>query len=118
MVSEFVLPHASVASSGDECFQVLFDERPEGTDGDTPYFLLQRQFESPGGGRVYIESHDRDLCGHVRVTRAVLSADLLRLSLASRPPRDVAIRFQADPLRHQALAATLRIILGPRLRLE
>jgi hypothetical protein len=21
--------------------------RPEGTDGDTPYFLFQRQFESP-----------------------------------------------------------------------
>jgi hypothetical protein len=117
VVTEFMLPHASVASSGDEYFQVLFNERPEGTDGDTPYFLMQRQFESPDGGRVYIESHDRDLCGHVRVTRAVLSADVLHLSLASRPPRDVAIRFQADPRRHQALTAALRIILGPRLQL-
>ena len=117
VVTEFVLPHTSVASSGDEYFQVLFDERADGTDGDRPYFLLQRQFESPDGGRVYVESHDRNLCGHVRVIRAVLSADVLRLSLASRPPRDVAIRFQADPRRHQALTETLRIILGPRLQL-
>jgi hypothetical protein len=36
VLSEFVLPHASIASSGDEYFQVLFDRHPEGMDDDTP----------------------------------------------------------------------------------
>jgi hypothetical protein len=63
---------------------------------------MQRQFESPDRGRVRIESHDGDLCGRVRVTRAVLSADVLHLSLASRPPRDVAIRVQANARWRQA----------------
>jgi hypothetical protein len=36
VVTEFMLPHAAVARSGDEYFQVLFNERPDGTDSDTP----------------------------------------------------------------------------------
>ena len=108
------LPYVSVASAGDEYFQVSFDARPEGTDGDTPYFLLQRQFESPDGGRVYVECHHRELCGHVRVSRAVLSAGLLRLELATRPPHVVAIRFKADDRRFHQLTAMLKTILGVR----
>ena len=42
MITELSLPYVSVASAGDEYFEVSFDARPEGTDGDTPYFLLQR----------------------------------------------------------------------------
>lgn len=114
MITELSLPRVSVASSGDEYFEVSFDARPEGTDGDTPCFLLQRQFESPDGGRVYIECHQRELCGHVRVSRAVLSASLLRLELASRPPRVVAIRFKADTRRFQQLTAMLKTIIGVR----
>lgn len=44
VITELSLPHVFVASSGDEYFEVSFDARPEGTDGDTPYFLLQPQF--------------------------------------------------------------------------
>lgn len=111
------LPYVSVASAGDEYFQVPFDARPEGTDGDTPYFLLQRQFESPDGGRVYVECHQRELCGHVRVRHAVLSTGVLRLELATRPPHVVAIRFKADSRRFRQLTAILKTIIGVR-RLE
>jgi hypothetical protein len=52
----------SVASSGGEYFQVLFaqeeDRFAQDEDRDDAYFLFQRQFESPDGGRVYVESHD------------------------------------------------------------
>ncbi len=114
MITELSLPYVSVASAGDEYFEVSFDARPDWTDGDTPYFLLQRQFESPDGGRVYIECHQRELCGHVRVSHAVLSAGLLRLELASRPPRVVAITFKADNRRFQQLTAMLKTIIGVR----
>ncbi len=117
MITELSLPYVSVASAGDEYFQVSFDARPEGTDGDTPYFLLQRRFESPDGGRVYVECHQRELCGHVRVNHAVLSGGLLRLELATQPPHVVAIRFKADNRRYRQLTAVLKTIIGVR-RLE
>ena len=80
---------------------------------------MQRQFESPDGGRVYVESHQRDLCGHVRITRATLSSGLLRIELGGRPPRKVAIRFDATPRRYRQLTKMLTVIIGPRtLRLE
>jgi hypothetical protein len=44
----------------------------------------------------------------------VLSAGLLRLELASRPPRVVAIRFKADNRRFQQLTAMLKTIIGVR----
>jgi hypothetical protein len=113
-IIELTLPYVSVASGGDEYFQVSFDARPEGTDGDTPHFLLQRQFESPDRGRVYVECHQRELCGHVRVSHAVLSGDLLRLELATRPPHVVAIRFKADNRRVRQLTAMLSTIIGVR----
>ena len=85
-----------------------------GTDGETPYFLLQRQFEIPDGGHVYIESHHREMCGHVCISRAVLTAGLLRLQLAGRPPRELAIRFKADRRRLRELTAMLKTIIGAR----
>ena len=94
--------------------QVSFDARPEGTDGETPYFLLQRQFETPDGGHVYIECHQRELCGHVRISRAVLTAGLLRLRLDGRPTREEAISFKADERRFRELTAMLKTIIGAR----
>jgi hypothetical protein len=66
-MKSFSLPNVSVASSGDEYFEVSFDA---GDDDDSPYFLMQRQLESPDGGVVYIESHEEALCGHFRVRKA------------------------------------------------
>jgi hypothetical protein len=76
--------------------------------------LLQRQFEIPDGGHVYIECHHHELCGLVRISRAVLTAGLLRLQLAGRPPRELAIRFKADRRRLRELTAMLKTIIGAR----
>jgi hypothetical protein len=63
-MKSFSLPNVSVASSGDEYFEVSFDD---GDEDDSVYFLMQRQFESPDGGLVYVESHDEKLCGDFRI---------------------------------------------------
>lgn len=99
-VTEFSFPKVSVASSGGEYFQVSFRDS---NDSDDAYFLLQRQFESYDGGFLYIESHERTLCGHVKIKRAELGRSLLRLELASKPAEIVHIRFQADGARYNQL---------------
>jgi hypothetical protein len=60
-MADLFLKHVSVAESGGEYFQVSFANDEESDDS---YFLLQRQFESPDHGRVYVESHLHTLSGH------------------------------------------------------
>src|ERR1051325_8107084 len=66
-MTEFSFPSVSVDSSGGEYFQVSFEDDP---DSDSAYFLIQRQFESYDGGLLYLESHQRTLCGHFKIRRA------------------------------------------------
>jgi len=70
-MKEFSLPNVSVGSSGSEYFQVHFSDKQ---DSDDAYFLIQRQFESHDGGRVYVESHEQMLCGHYKTCCFMLAA--------------------------------------------
>ena len=118
-MTEFSLPHVSVASSGGEYFEVLFtqerDTFAQDEDCDDAYFLIQRQFESPDGGRVYLESHHVALCGHFRIRNAVLRRDVLRLEVVCQPAETVQIRFQADHRLYERLKTTLRTIMPRRV---
>ena len=107
-MAEFSLPYVSIASSGDEYFQVSFAENE---DSDDAYFLIQRQFESPDGGRVYVESHRRTLCGHFKIRKAELRRDVFRLELTCQPAETVEIRFQADRSRYKRLKSVLKTII-------
>jgi hypothetical protein len=83
-MTEFSFPNVTVASSGGEYFQVSFADKE---DSDDAYLLIQRQFESPDRGHVYIESHQRMLCGHFKITKAELRRDALRLELICQPAK-------------------------------
>ena len=54
--------HVSSSVSGDY-YQVMFEAEEETNDPDSPYFLIQRQFETSDGGRCYIETHDEKYIG-------------------------------------------------------
>ena len=63
-------------------FQVSFTA---GENSDDAYFLLQRQFESYDRGFFYVESHERTLCGHFKITRAELGRNIFRLEWGCEP---------------------------------
>src|SRR3990172_7528227 len=107
-MTDLMLPYVSIASSGGESFQVLFAENE---DSDDAYFLIQRQFELPDGGRVYVESHHSTLRGHFRIRKAALRRDVLRLELTCQPAQTVQIRFQADGNRYRQLQSVLKTII-------
>ncbi|MGD0460685.1 MAG: hypothetical protein ABSC21_23435 [Terriglobia bacterium] len=107
-MTDLFLKHVSVAESGGEYFQVSFADNEESDDS---YFLVQRQFESPYPGRVYVESHLRTLSGHFRIRRAELERSLFRLDIMCQPPETVQIRFQADETQFNRLKEVLRIML-------
>ena len=107
-MTDLFLKHVSVAESGGECFQVSFVDDEE---SDESNFLVQRQFESPDYGRVYVESHLRTLSGHFRIRKAELERGLFRLDIMCQPPETVQIRFQTDETQFNRLKEVLRIML-------
>ena len=113
-MKEFSLPNVSVASSGDGYFQVDFSDKQ---DSDDAYFLIQRQFESHDGGRVYVESHEQMLCGHYKIRNAELGRDVFRLEIICQPLETVQIRFQAGSTRYNELKAVLKTMI-PSIALD
>jgi len=67
---QFHAKSVSTSYSGDY-YQVLFEEvdDDELTEGDEPYLLIQRQFETIDDDECYIETHDREYAGHFRLLR-------------------------------------------------
>jgi len=119
-MTELSLPNVSVASSGGEYFQVSFEAKKDSEemeDSEGAYFLIQRQFESHDGGRVYVESHEQMLCGHYKIRNAELGRDVFRLEIICQPLETVQIRFQAGSTRYNELKAVLKTMI-PSIALD
>ena len=77
--------HISTSVSGDY-YQAMFAAEEDTDDPDSPYLLIQRQFEMPDGGRCYIETHDEKYIGHFLLRRVEFTA--AKLSIEFDRPRD------------------------------
>ena len=68
----FHAKYVSATEAGDY-YQVSFETEDPGDDAtdppglDSPYLIIQRQFETPDGGRCYVETHDHGYVGHYRL---------------------------------------------------
>ena len=107
-MTEFSFPCVSVSSSGDEYFQVCFQEAD---DSDEAYLLIQRQFEDDDGGYFYVECPHEPLGGHFRIRRAELGRDVLRLEFRSRTTETIRIRFVASDAKYKELKRILSIMI-------
>jgi hypothetical protein len=45
----------------DDYYQATFEAEQESDDPDSPYLLIQRQFEDPDDHLCYIETHDENI---------------------------------------------------------
>ena len=89
-------------------YQVLF--RTEDSD-DSPYVLIQRQFEEPDGGKCYVETHHADYNGHCRVVHASLSRNRLRVKLSRRKATELEVSFRSSHPNDSEVIRILRIII-------
>ena len=64
----FQANYVSTSVSGDY-YQAMFAAEKDSDDTDSPYLLIQRQFEMPDDGECYIEMHDREYSGHFLLRR-------------------------------------------------
>src|SRR5215468_5947523 len=78
----------SVFGDGDY-YQATFQAEQDTDDADSPYLLIQRQFEDPDDNWCYIETHDEKYCGHFLLRRVDFSPQ--KLSIEIDRPRDNVI---------------------------
>jgi hypothetical protein len=106
----FHAKHVSAAEAGDYC-QVLFQAEDPGDIAtnsppglDSPYVLIQRQFETPDDGCYYIETRDHGYIGHYQLRLMDFGSTHLagtRTMTAAPPPRPrQSLRRRAEKCRN------------------
>jgi hypothetical protein len=103
--------HVSSSVSGDY-YQVMFEAEEDTNDPDSPYFLIQRQFETSDGGRCYIETHDEKYIGHFLLRRVEFTPE--RLSIEFDRPSDnlVSVTFCMAISDFEEASRVMKIISG------
>jgi len=109
---EFHCEHVSVSEVGDG-FQILFEKTPGSEEG---YVLVQRHFEFPDGGKCYLETDDREFCGHFRFRGAQLSRNRVQMVFGIRPVREITVFFKATDSAYTEVQRVLQIMI-PEIRL-
>jgi len=84
---DFHANYVSTSVFGDgDYYQATFEAEQDTDDPDSPYLLIQRQFEDQDDDRCYIETHDKKYCGHFLLHRIDFTPQNLSIELDR--PRD------------------------------
>lgn len=103
--------HVSASEDGDY-YQVLLEAVPDSTDSESPYLIIQRQFEDPDGGLCYVETHDEKYIGHFRISRIGLSVSRLLLEIDRPKANVVEVSFAIASSDFEQVARVVDIISG------
>jgi len=103
--------HVSSSVSGDY-YQAMFEAEEDTNDPNSPYLLIQRQFETSDGGRCYIETHDEKYIGHFLLRRVKFTPE--RLSIEFDRPSDnlVSVTFSMAVSDFEEASQVIKIISG------
>jgi hypothetical protein len=103
--------HVSSSVSGDY-YQAMFEAEEDMNDPNSPYLLIQRQFETSDGGRCYIETHDEKYIGHFLLRRVEFTPE--RLSIEFDRPSDnlVSVTFSMAVSDFEEASEVIKIISG------
>ncbi len=107
-IRELRCEHVSASEAGDG-FQVWFEKAP---DSDEGYLIVQRHFEFPDRGQCYLETDDREFCGHFRIQRAHLSRNEFRIAFGREPSREIAVVFSATDPVYAEVRRVLQIMIA------
>ncbi len=106
------------ASEDGDYYQVAFENTdPSGdvTDvasPDSPYLLIQRQFEDPDGGQCYVETHDEGFIGHFRLLSIEFSPSRLLLEIARNRNNRIEVIFDIGQAEFEEVQRVIDIISG------
>ena len=111
----FHAKYVSAAEAGDY-YQVSFETEDPGDDAtdppgpDSPYLIIQRQFEMPDGGRCYVETHDHGYVGHYRLKLIAFSPTQLVVAIERKSDTHVEVTYALDAAEFNEVQRVVDII--------
>ena len=111
----FHAEYVSTAEAGDY-YQVSFETEDPGDDAtnppglDSPYLIIQRQFETPDGGRCYVETHDHGYVGHYRLRLIDFSPTQLVVTIERKSNTHVEVTYALDAVEFNEVQRVVNII--------
>ncbi len=99
----------SVFGDGDY-YQAMFQAEQDADDPDSPYLLIQRQFEDQDDDLCYIETHD--YCGHFLLRRLDFTPQKLSIELDRPRSNLVSVTFAMAAAEFAEASQVVKIISG------
>lgn len=88
----FQVNHISTSVAGDY-YQAMFEAEEDENGPDSPYLLIQRQFEMPDDYECYIETHDEHYVGHFRLRRVEFTRESLSIEFDRQNDNRLSVSF-------------------------
>jgi hypothetical protein len=93
-------------------YQAMFQAEQDADDSDSPYLLIQRQFEDRDDNLCYIETHDEKYCGHFLLRPLDFTPQKLSIEL-DRPRNNlVSVTFAMAAAEFAEASQVVKIIGG------
>lgn len=108
---QFHANHVSASADGDY-YQVMFEAAEDSSDPESPYLLIQRDFEDGDDSRCYVETHDENYNGHFRVRRIDFSPSRIVLEVDRPKANVVEVTFGIASADFEQVARVVGIISG------
>ena len=103
--------YVSTSVSGDgDYYQAMFEAEQDADD--SPYLLIQRQFEDPDDHLCYIETHDEKYCGHFQLRRIDFMPQKLSIELDRQRDNLVSVTFALAATEFAEASQVVKIING------
>ena len=112
---KFHAKHVSTDSSvGGDYYQVSFSVEDDDDDltSDSPYLLIQRDFEPPCDARCYVEMHDERYCGHFLLRHIDFTPEGLTIELDRKIDNRILVTFRLGSSEFEKASHVIKIISG------
>jgi hypothetical protein len=90
----------------------LFEVNRDSTDADSPYLLIQRQFEMPDDDECYVETHNEKYIGRFRLRRFEFNQNGISIEIRRSSNQSIHVTFAITPAEFDEVAAVLKVISG------
>ncbi|MSQ51524.1 MAG: hypothetical protein EXR28_06515 [Betaproteobacteria bacterium] len=106
--------HASDVSTcvAGDYYQAMFELQRDADSADSPYLLIQRQFEMPDAGRCCIETPDKNYIGHFRLRRLEFSSSRILVEISRPKNNQIEVTFAITPIEFEQASEVIATIRG------
>ena len=103
---QFRAERVTVSVAGDY-YQLLLEAEEDSDDPESPYLILQRQFEVEDSGKCSVETHDENFIGEFILEQIEFTRERLLISLDRPDDKEIVVTFD---LSHSEFEEAFRIL--------